>query len=261
LGISRQAVTPPSAAGLRVARHRVGGDLQRAQAHRLQQLQHQVIGRRFHRHRVAGPGHRAQAEHHRLGAGIGRHQFLGRQRIAPFQGAPRDRAHQWRFGQVGVAAACQQLRLAAGDAGVKAAQARRQQQFRRRQGRAQTHHTRRLVGTQHLHQAAADADFHRSRRRRPGQRRRIDHGRRPPAHVIAGLRPRLDHAAAFQRAQRLHHGRDRQRALPRQVAHRRQAVARPQLAAADQRGEFVGEVFVEHRGWIVTPVGAGRPAQ
>jgi hypothetical protein len=203
----------------------------------------------------------AQAEHHRLGAGIGRHQFVVRQRAAPFQRAPRDGAHQRRFGKPAVAAARQQLRLAAGDAGVKAAQARRQQKFRRRQGRAQAHHARRFVGAQHLHQAAADADFHRPRRRRAGQCRRIDHARRAAPHVIARLRPRLDHAAAFQRAQCLHHGRDRQRALLRQVAHRRQAVARPDLAVADQRGEFIGEVFVEHGGRIVTPAAAGRPAQ
>ncbi len=226
--------------------HRMGGDFQRTQAHGFEQLQHDVIRRRFHRDGIARLRNSAQAQGHRFGAGIGDDDFLVAERAPPLQGAAGDGANQRRFVQIAVARPGEQVRLTARHAAVKAAEPLRQQEFRCRQRRAKRHHAARFVGPQHFHQTPANADRHRLVCRR-GQHR-LGHARHLAAHVIAGLRPGFDQPARFEHPQSLHHRRDRQGALLRQVPHRGQAIAGFHVAVADQRSKFGREGFVKHHG-------------
>jgi hypothetical protein len=225
-------------AALRVGRH-----LDRPHAQALDELEHAVVTGRLDDDRVARLGHRAQAQVQRLhGAERGHHVVRG-QRHPALGGAPRDLPPQRR----------QARRRIVGEAGA-AGDAR--------------HRDHAAVEPLHRHQrvaevGAAEQEVARIARRAVHPRDQIAHRhpagllgaarrarlrrlRRPHrAHVVPGLRPLLDHAAALEQEVRLQHGGDAHAALLAQGAHRGQPIPGAERALGGQRGQLLGELFVE----------------
>jgi hypothetical protein len=103
----------------RHAAARIGGYFERLEAEGLKQLQHQVVAGRFDGDRIARAGDGPQAEAEGLGAGIGDHQLVRRQRSGPAKGAQDQLADQCRFVHVDMAAGFEQPRMAARDTAVE----------------------------------------------------------------------------------------------------------------------------------------------
>ena len=72
----------------------MGGNLERAQPERLENLQEAVVGRRFQRYRVARPRHRAQCEVERLHAAGRGDDVAIVEMAAPLERAACDRPAQ-----------------------------------------------------------------------------------------------------------------------------------------------------------------------
>src|SRR5262249_40504574 len=74
--------------------------------------------------------------------------------------------------------------------------------------------------------------------------RHLQGGRAAPGHVVAGLRPRLQHAAVFQQMVRLQRGRKTDASLPADLAQRGRSRSDGQRTFVYQRGYELSDLLV-----------------
>ena len=129
-----------------------------------------------------------------------------------------------------------------GNTTVQALESSKRQQRWRRQCGAEGDNPGLDAGLQHAHQALADIDRYCFLRGRADARLRSSCRRM--TNEIPGLRPCFDKTSVFQLAQCLQHRRHGQPPLARQTPHRRQTLARPQIAGSDNPAQILRQPFV-----------------
>ena len=218
------------------------GDLQRAQVHALQDFQEAEVRRRLQRHHVARLRHGAQAQADRLQATVGDQQFARVELAAQAHRVAGDGAAQLLVAGADRVLA-QRRAVALRGAADSAAHAVLREQFAARAGGAEGDEA--WVGGElhHLRAERADVDGLRVGRRARGFRlRQLGRACR---HEVTRARAGFDQPGVFERAVGLHDGGQRHALLPRQFAHRRNALAARQRARADRVGDVFGDLQVQ----------------
>ena len=220
---------------------RMGGNLQRFDAHAFEDLQQAEIRRRLQRDGVAGPGDGAHAEVKCFHAAVG-HDDVGCGEIAAeVQRFARNLAAQFLIARRQHVMRERQ-RFAAGNRRNQALQLCGRHMVRTGTGGAEGHHAGPARIQNFLHQRADADQLRRSRRVGDG---RLAGRWRAMADIVAGVRPRLDQPAVLEHFVGAQDRGDRDAALRGQAPHRRHALARPQGAHGDHSRDRVGDGFVK----------------
>ena len=221
---------------------RMRGDLQRAQVHALQDFEEAEVRRRLQRHHVARLRHGAQAQADRLQATVGDQQLARVELAAQAHRVAGDGAAQLLVAGADRVLA-QRRAVALRGAADGAAHAVLREQLAARAGGAEGEEAR--VGGELHHLGAERADVDRLRIGRRARRFRLGRAGRTGGDEVARARAGLDQPGVFERAVGLHDGGQRHALLPRQFAHRRNALAAGQRARADRVGDAFGDLQVQ----------------
>ena len=226
---------------------RMGGNLDRGQPQALQRLEQAVVGRRLDRDAIPRFARRAQCEVKRLHAATRRDDFVHRQLMPGVRCAQRNLPAEFLVAGWEVVVVARVARVSRGR-GEHAIQRAIWQDLRTRRGHAKRRVLRVMPEGDddlgHLGRRALQLDL--VVRVRLLQMLRL--GQQMLAlrlHVIAGLRPRFDQAAAFEQLKRLQCRGPADALLGHQLAHGRDPVPRPQDALADELRDLLRHLFVK----------------